>query len=106
MQDGDPPTFGHHRFLISFDRPELSPILEKLAPASEAYSEVLSIIRAGQDEMKKNPEADQPGFTACADHKAREEKYLRLRDRERGRREALAAGRNVYDPGIGPQSKQ
>ncbi|MBE0653818.1 MAG: hypothetical protein IH594_08465, partial [Bacteroidales bacterium] len=101
----DSPTHDQHRFLISFDRPERSPILGKLDPASEAYREALSIIRAGQELMKKNPEADQPGFIPCADHQAREKKYQRLTERERIRREALATGRKVYDPGIGPKAK-
>jgi hypothetical protein len=96
----DSPVHAQHRFLISFDRPELSPILKKLDPNTEPYREGLAIIRAGQELMKKNPEADQPGFVACAEHQARETKYQRLRERERIRREALADGRKIYDPGI------
>jgi len=99
------PSFGQHRFLISFDRPERSPILGKLDPAGQAYREALAIIRAGQKVMKENPEADQPGFVMCADHQAREEKYQRLRERERIRREAIASGKKIYDPGIGARQK-
>ena len=53
-----------------------------------------------QQELRENPEADMPGFACCAEHLAREEKYQRLRSREQARREAIAEGRKIYDPGI------
>jgi hypothetical protein len=108
MLDGhnDSPSFGQHRFVMSFDRPERSPILEKLPPGGEAYREVLAILHAGRETLNKHPEAGQPGFVASAGHQAREAKYRRLRERERIRREALAAGRKIYDPGIEPGFEQ
>ncbi len=94
------PSYATHRLWISFDRPELSPCLKKLTVESDAYREALAIIRAGQNELRDNPEADMPGFVSCAEHQAREEKYQRLRTRERDRRSAIAQGRKIYDPGI------
>ena len=91
------PNHATHRLWLSFDRPELSPCLRKLDQQSEAYREALAIIRAGQEELRKNPEADQPGFRPCDEHRAREAKYQALREREQARRQALAEGRKIYD---------
>jgi len=98
------PGFASHRRWISFDRPEVSPCLRKLDKAGDAYREALAIIRAGQDELRKNPEADQPGFRPCEEHQVRETKYQALRDREQDRRQALSEGRKAYD--IGMQSSK
>jgi hypothetical protein len=95
------PGFASHRLWISFDRPEVSPCLRKLDKAGDAYREALAIIRAGQDELRKNPEADQPGFRPCEEHQVRETKYQALRDREQDRRQALSDGRKVFEPEIG-----
>ena len=100
VEDDGNPRYWQHRLQISFDRPELSPCLRKLDPQSAAYKEALSIIRAGQQELSKNPEADMPGFTACSEHRSREEKYQRLLGRERRRRTAIARGEKVYDAGL------
>jgi hypothetical protein len=96
QHDGNP-GFQVHRLWISFDRPELSPCLEKLDKSGEAYREALAIIRAGQAELRQNPEVDMPGFRPCAEHQARQTKYHVLREREQARRQALADGRKVYD---------
>jgi len=100
QSDGNP-GFQAHRLWISFDRPDLSPCLEKLDKSGGAYREALAILRTGQAELRQNPEADMPGFHPCEEHRAREAKYESLRERERGRREALAKGRKAYDPGVG-----
>jgi hypothetical protein len=87
----------NHKLWITFDRPELSPCLQKLDKNSNAYHEALMIIKKGQMELKNNPEADLPGFKYCGEHQEREEKYNRLLSREKMRRKALAEGRKVYD---------
>jgi len=95
------PGFAGHRLWLSFDRPEASPCLRKLDQAGDAYREALAIIQAGQAELRKNPEADMPGFRPCAEHQGREAKYEALREREASRRRALAEGRKAYDVGMG-----
>jgi hypothetical protein len=95
------PGFAGHRLWLSFDRPEVSPCLRKLDKASDAYREALEIIQAGQAELRKNPEADMPGFRPCAEHQVREAKYQTLREREASRRQALAEGGKAYDVGMG-----
>ncbi|MCX6901052.1 MAG: hypothetical protein NT105_20450 [Verrucomicrobia bacterium] len=91
------PGSAAHRLWITFDRPELSPCLRKLDKQGEAYREALAIIRAGQEELRQNPEADMPGFRPCEEHQTRQAKYHALREREQNRRQALADGRKVYD---------
>lgn len=98
------PGFTRHRLWMTFDRPELSPCLRKLDKASGAYREALAIIRAGQDELRKNPDADMPGFRPCEAHQAREAKYQMLREREQNRRQAMAEDRKVRDPGLGVEN--
>jgi hypothetical protein len=99
------PTHATHRLWLSFNRPELSPCLRKLDKTSEAYREALAIIRAGQAELRKNPEADQPGFRPCEEHQARETKYQALHEREQTRRQALADGQKLYDAGVEKRAK-
>ena len=94
------PGFAGHRLWLSFDRPEASPCLRKLDQAGDVYREALAIIQAGQDELRKNPEADMPGFHPCEEHQVREAKYQALREREASRRQALAEGRKAYDVGM------
>ena len=94
------PGFAGHRLWLSFDRPEVSPCLRKLDQAGDVYREALAIIQAGQDELRKNPEADMAGFRPCEEHQVREAKYQALREREASRRQALAEGRKAYDVGM------
>ena len=97
---GGNPGYVTHRLWLSFDRPELSPCLRKLDKTGDVYREALEIIKTGQDELRKNPEADWPGFKYCAEHQAREDKYQLMRERENKRRQALVDGRKVYDHGL------
>ena len=100
------PGFADHRLWLSFDRPDVSPCLRNLDKTGEAYREALAIIQAGQAELQENPEADMLHFRPCEAHQLREAKYQALREREAGRRQALAEGRKVYDVGIQPRHEQ
>ena len=82
---------------LSFDRPEISPGLARLAKDSPAYNEALTIIRAGQEAFKKNPNPDAEGFVACATDQQREKKYQARAEIERLNREALRKGRKFYE---------
>jgi hypothetical protein len=83
--------------LISFDRPELSPCLKNLDKNSAPYREAMEIITAGTDALRKNPEADVPGFRYCGDHARYDALSQRLRRDELTRRKAIAEGRRVFD---------
>lgn len=71
------------------------------AAFAQLQREALAIIQACQVELRQNPEADMPGFRPCAEHQAREVKYQALQKREQHRRQALADGQKIYDPGAG-----
>jgi hypothetical protein len=84
--------------LVSFDRPELSPLLAKFpGPEDPAYQEVLAMIRAGRAQLAQRPRADMPGFVPCPTDQRREEKYLDRRQIELRNRQAIREGRDVYD---------
>jgi hypothetical protein len=71
---------------ISFDRPELSPIL---AGVGNGRDEALTILRDGQRKLKD--------AALCAADKARDDKYEQRAAIERRNREAICAGRKIYD---------
>ena len=84
--------------MISFDRPELSPILadvEKRNPA--AYSEALALIETGRQRLTEKPRADMPGFAPCPTDQARLDKYARLQNHQQRIRAAIRAGKKVHD---------
>jgi hypothetical protein len=84
--------------LISFDRPEISPILSGLQLGDEKYKEALSVIEKGKERLKKNPPSDMPGFKISdpADQ-WHEDMYQYLRWIEMRNREAKREGRKMYD---------
>jgi hypothetical protein len=96
---------GHDRTTgpqVSFDRPERSPCLERLdGPDGPRYREALGLIRLGQEELARHPEADMPGFVACATDQWREQKYAARQAAEGRNRRALQEGRKSYDEPAG-----
>ena len=44
---------------VSFDRPELSPILKAIEAGSPAREEALGIMRRGAERLAKKPRADE-----------------------------------------------
>jgi hypothetical protein len=86
------------RAQIAFDRPELSPCLQKLEKDSAQYKEALAIIQAGKAALAKTPRADMDGFVPCPEHVRRLEKYNRLSELEAANRQAILSGTRHYDP--------
>lgn len=83
---------------LSFDRPERSPALVRMAdPTSPGHAEALAIIRRGQQRLAERPEADQPEFVACDLDQWRDEFYRDRQALEHRNRAALREGRKVYD---------
>jgi len=90
---------GRGRPQVSFDRPEISPCLSRIADkADPKYIEALAIIRAGRDMLTSRPRADMPGFVPCPLDQQREKKYQLRRQAELRSRKAIREGRKVYDP--------
>ena len=91
---------------ISFERPELSPCLEKLTSANgPEYREALAIIRSGQQRLAERPRCDMPGFEASIADRRRERKYQARREIEARTRDAIRRGARIYDPGLDPSSQ-
>jgi hypothetical protein len=82
---------------VSFDRPELSPCLQKLDKTGVAYKEALSIITAGQQALQQRPRADMPGFVPADYALKRQHFYEERRQKELEARKAIQEGRKVYD---------
>ena len=83
---------------VSFERPESSPgLAEFLVKTDPKYVEALAIIRAGKDELTKNPEADLPGFKPCPADEARDRTYAARQLIEQKNRAAILSGAKVYD---------
>jgi len=83
---------------ISFDRPEISPCLAKIADKdSLEYKEALAIIKKGQETLKRRPRADMPGFIPCEFDQLREQRYAIRRQLELRNRRAIREGYKVYD---------
>ncbi len=86
---------------VWFDRPELSPCLEKMDKKSAAYKEALSIITAGKKTLEKTPRNDMPGFRLTIDGEIQaEQKYEKRLEEEAARVEAIIQGEKVYDKDI------
>ena len=82
--------------LISFDRPEKSPLLKRISDPAERET-ALSIIKAGQKQLQNLPRAEMPGFVPNPDDLAREEKYQMRLSIEARNRKAIREGRKEYD---------
>lgn len=83
---------------LSFERPELSPCLQQLDKNSQAYTQALTIIRAGAAELQKHPRADMPGFVPADYAQQRLRFYDDRKQQEMAVRKAIRDGFKVYDP--------
>jgi len=85
---------------VSFDRPELSPLLAQFSDTSDPrYREALAIIQAGQEQLRRRPRADMPGFVPSEPDQRREIKYAQRPAIELRNRDAIRQGEKVYDDG-------
>ena len=83
---------------VSFDRPELSPCLNKFKDSKEPdYLEALAIIEAGSLMLKKQPRADMPDFQACTIDQQRQQQYTARQQIELQNRRSIQQGLKYYD---------
>jgi len=83
---------------ISFDRPEVSPCLDKLRDNNDVkYKEALAIIEAGREMLRNKPRADMGGFVACTVDQRRQDKYTKYEKAEQRSRNAIRQGKKVYN---------
>ena len=81
---------------LSFERPELSPLLENVK-STEAQNEIIAILTEGNNRLEATPRADMEGFVPCPLHQEK----LRLYNKNRAERfslyDMIARGEKVYD---------
>ncbi len=83
---------------ITFERPELSPVLAGFTNRVDpARLEALAIIEQGRAQLAAQPEADAEGFTPSERDQWREQKYQARQQAETRHREAIRQGRKEYD---------
>jgi len=83
---------------VSFDRPELSPCLARIADAnSPEYADALAIIQAGKSQLQLRPRADMPGFQPCVVDQQRQAQYVAREEIEAANRASIREGRKQYD---------
>jgi len=83
---------------ISFERPELSPCLEKVKRKDNSnYREALAIIQAGQETLSKQPRVDMDGFHASLIDQLRQKKYMMRQQVELRNRNEISKGEKSYD---------
>jgi hypothetical protein len=86
---------------VSFDRPELSPLLAQFSDMQDSrYREALAIIQAGREQLARRPRADMPGFVPSEPDRRREAKYAFRRQIELRNREAIRRKDRVHDDGV------
>ena len=90
-------SHGGGRAQVAFERPELSPCLQKLDKNSDAYKEALAIIQAGGEQLQKVPRADMDGFVPCEKDRQRLAKYEKRVQIELANRKAIMNGKKLYD---------
>jgi len=83
---------------VSFDRPRLSPCLEKFKNKdSLEYKEALSIIKAGKAMLEQRPRADMQGFIPCAIDQNKNDKFKSREKIEQENRNAVLTKRKLFD---------
>lgn len=88
-----------YRFeIVSFDRPEMSPILKAIPKGTPAYGEALEIIRQGARRLDSKPRADMDCFASSEDAKTKNKRAAALRRLEESARKAIENGEKFFDP--------
>jgi len=82
---------------VSFDRPQVSPCLAKLAEPAPAYQEALALIQAGKDALAKQARGDTLDFVPCDKDRQREAFYQERRRLEAANREAIRDGGKIRE---------
>ena len=82
---------------ICYDRPEMSPGLERLKNDPAKYKAALDAICAAKVTLEKSPRPDMPGFVPCPTDQARLAKYEARRSIEMKNRQAIRDGTKSYE---------
>lgn len=81
--------------LVSFSRPEVSPILKQVG--TEDAAAIRALLKKGQERLKEKPRADMPGFKPSEFCDMQLKKYDHLQKMEEKVQKARIEGKKVYD---------
>jgi hypothetical protein len=81
---------------ISFDRPELSPLLESVKDKG-AKDEIIAILQTGMKRLEEKPRADMPGFVPCPEHLEKLKMYNEKREERFNLYDLISKGEKIYD---------
>jgi hypothetical protein len=90
---------GRHRVWLSFDRPDLSPLLARTAEPA-AHAEALAIIRAGAARLEAKPRGDLGNVSLAEMDPFRDDRAARLSRRNAAFQAAIREGRRITDHDI------
>ena len=83
---------------ISFDRPEVSPCLDKIRNDKQKYTRAVEIIRTGLKRLKATPRGDiEKDLVPCERHKAQLRKYAERLKVEQQNCSVIGQGDKIYD---------
>ena len=83
---------------ISFDRPEVSPCLDKIRSDKQKYTRAVEIIRTGQKRLKATPRGDiEKDLVPCERHKTQLRKYAERLKVEQQNCSIIGQDGKVYD---------
>jgi hypothetical protein len=88
-----------HRVWLSFDRPELSPLLARIADPT-GHAEALAIIRAGTARLEAKPRGDLGEVPLADVDRFRHDRAARLARRDAAFQAAIREGRRITDQDI------
>lgn len=82
---------------VAFERPELSPCLDKIRDDRAKFAAAVAIIARGGERLKERPRADMEGFVPSERHQQMLRKYAAQLEEEAANRAAVEAGGKRYD---------
>ena len=83
---------------ITFDRPELSPILDGIRNDKEKYREAVALLKEGNKRLKKTPRGDiESQLVPCERHKEMLKKYIDRLEKNDAMNACINEGGKMYD---------
>ncbi len=83
---------------VAFDRPELSPMLDKIRGDKEKFQEAVSILEKGKKRLKETPRGDiESKLVPCERHKAQLAKYIDRLKKNEAMNACINEGGKMYD---------
>jgi hypothetical protein len=83
---------------VSFDRPDVSPILDGIRKDKKKYKEAVAILKKGQQRLKKTPRGDiESQLVPCERHQEMMRKYIQQLEKNEAMNAAIDKHDKLYD---------